>query len=70
MLTGAPDGIFIKPNDCYVIADYKNAKFTGTQDSLLPMYCVQLDAYALIGEQRGIRPFTDLCKSSRKMGHN
>lgn len=60
LLTGTPDGIFVRSDGHYVIADYKTAKFTGAQDSLLPMYQVQLNAYALIGEQRGIRPVSDL----------
>jgi hypothetical protein len=60
MLTGTPDGIFVKSDGGYVIADYKTAKFTGAQDALLPMYRVQLNSYALIGEQRGIKPVTDL----------
>ena len=60
LLTGTPDGIFRKANGGYVIADYKTAKFTGTQDSLLPIYQVQMNGYALIGEQRGIKPVTDL----------
>ncbi len=60
LLTGTPDGIFVKSDGGYVIADYKTARFTEAQDSLLPMYRVQLNSYALIGEQRGIKPVTDL----------
>lgn len=60
LLTGTPDGIFLRPDSRYVIVDYKTAKYTGTQDKLLPMYQVQLNAYALIGEQRGFKPVSNL----------
>jgi hypothetical protein len=33
-----------------LIGDYKTARFTATQDALLPMYVIQLNAYALIAE--------------------
>jgi len=60
LLTGGPDAVFIKADNSYVIGDYKTAKFTNTQDTLLPMYEVQLNSYALIGEQCGLHPVTDL----------
>jgi hypothetical protein len=59
-LTGSPDVVFTKPDKSFIIADYKTAKFTETQDELLPMYEVQLNAYALIGEQREIKPVSSL----------
>jgi hypothetical protein len=43
------------------IADYKTARYTEGQDELLPMYEVQLNAYAVIGEQTGLlRPVESL----------
>lgn len=48
LLTGAPDAIFTKGDGSLVIADYKTAKFTAGQDHLLPMYQVQLTAYAYL----------------------
>ena len=48
LLTGALDAIFERQDDTLVLADYKTAKFTGAQDALLPMYEVQLNAYAYI----------------------
>lgn len=60
LLTGMPDGIFVRRDRSYVIVDYKTAKFTGTQDELFPMYAVQLNAYALIAERCGFKPVTGL----------
>lgn len=60
LLTGTPDGVFIKSDNSYMIADYKTARYTGRQDELMPMYEVQLNAYAVIGEQRGLNPVSDL----------
>ena len=60
LLTGTPDGVFIRPDNSYVIADYKTARYTEKQDELLPMYEVQLNAYAVIGEQCGLSPVSDL----------
>lgn len=60
-LWGTPDGIFTKKDNSHVIVDYKTAKYTGTQDSLMPMYDVQLNAYAVIGEGCGlVKPVSDL----------
>lgn len=59
LLTGAPDAIFQK-NGSYFIVDYKTAKFTATQDELLPMYEVQLNAYAYIAERVGFNPVKGL----------
>jgi hypothetical protein len=60
LFTGVPDDIFYKPDKSYFIVDYKTAKFTGTQDELLPMYEVQLNAYAYIGERNGFKPVSGL----------
>ena len=55
-----PDDIFEKDDGSYFIVDYKTAKFTKNQDELLPLYTVQLNGYALIGEQVGFRPVSGL----------
>lgn len=60
LLTGAADGILRRKDDSYVIVDYKTAKITSTQDELLPMYEVQLNAYGLISENIGLGPVSDL----------
>ena len=59
LLTGMPDGIFVGPDGSFMIVDYKTAKFTANQDALLPMYDIQLNAYAIIGEQCGFASVTD-----------
>lgn len=53
-LTGVPDDIFLMEDGKYFIVDYKTARFTGNQDSLLPIYQVQLNGYALIFEKLGM----------------
>jgi hypothetical protein len=60
LLTGTPDGILIREDDSHLIVDYKTAKFTAHQDALLPMYEVQLNAYAYLGENCGYSPVTAL----------
>jgi len=53
LLTGAPDAVFELRDGSLLIADYKTAKYTGTQDELFPMYRMQLNAYAVIAERIG-----------------
>jgi len=60
LLTGVPDGIFVKTDASHIIVDYKTAKYTGTQDKLMPVYEIQLNAYALIGEEKGLHPVSGL----------
>jgi hypothetical protein len=60
LITGNPDGVFARPNGSHVIADYKTAKRTPTQDRLYPLYEAQLNAYARIGEACGLRPVSGL----------
>lgn len=60
LLTGAADGIFRRADRSYVIADFKTARFTDAQDELLPMYQVQLNAYARIAESCGLAPVSAL----------
>ncbi len=59
-LTGVPDEIFKRRDGSYFIADYKTAPFTDLQDDLLPLYDVQLNAYAFIGERCGFWPISGL----------
>jgi hypothetical protein len=59
-LRGTPDGILVMSDGSHVIVDYKTAKFTMHQDSLFPMYEVQLNSYAVIGAQNGITPVSAL----------
>jgi hypothetical protein len=59
-LTGAPDEIIRRDDGSHFIIDYKTSRFTKTQDSLLPLYQVQLNAYAYIGERQGFDPISGL----------
>jgi hypothetical protein len=59
-VTGVTDEIVQKKDGSYFIIDYKTAKFTGTQDELLPMYEVQLNCYALIAEGCDLKPVTGI----------
>ena len=60
LLRGAPDEILQKDDGSHIIVDYKTAKYTKAQDSLLPLYKVQLNAYAYIGERQGFDPVSGL----------
>ncbi|HYN89484.1 MAG TPA: PD-(D/E)XK nuclease family protein, partial [Ardenticatenaceae bacterium] len=52
-LAGTMDALFRRADGSYLIADYKTARHTAAQDRLLPMYEVQLNAYAYIAERAG-----------------
>lgn len=60
LLTGVPDEIFTLKDGSYFILDYKTAKYTETQDTLLPLYEVQLNAYAYIAEKKGLSPVKNI----------
>ncbi len=60
LLTGTPDCVLKRSDNSYMIVDYKTARYTDTQDTLMPMYEVQLNAYAYIGERCGLKPISDL----------
>jgi len=60
ILTGNPDDIFQLNDDSYHIVDYKTAKFTPKQDTLFPMYEVQLNAYAYASLHYGFHPVSKL----------
>ena len=59
-LTGTPDDIFRKRDNSYSIIDYKTARFSKYQDKLFPIYKVQLNGYALIGNKVGFNPVSSL----------
>lgn len=59
LLTGAPDELFIRDGKL-IIADYKTARYTRGQDNLLPLYEVQLNAYAKIAQELGFSPIAGL----------
>lgn len=59
-LTGMPDEIIEREDDSYLIIDYKTSRFSKAQDSLLPLYQVQLNAYAYIGKRQGFDPVSGL----------
>ena len=54
VLTGIPDLMLGLPRRRLAILDLKTARFSDHQDSLLPMYQVQLNGYALIAEGLGM----------------
>jgi hypothetical protein len=60
LLTGAVDGVFVRPDLSHIIIDYKTARYTSAQDALFPIYKTQLNAYALIGEACGFSPVSAL----------
>ena len=60
LLTGTPDGVYVRSDNSHIIIDYKTAKYTGNQDKLMPMYEVQLNGYAMIGERCNLHPVSDL----------
>ena len=60
LITGSPDAIFQKVDGSYLIADYKTARYTKTQDYLYPMYEAQLNAYGMIAKDYGLNPVSEL----------
>jgi hypothetical protein len=59
-LTGVPDAIFGNKESSYTIVDYKTARFTDAQRSLLPLYEVQVRAYATMAKAAGLKPLSSL----------
>jgi hypothetical protein len=51
LLRGTPDDVFQLRDGSVHIVDYKTGKATETQDQLFPLYEVQLNVYAFIGEK-------------------
>ena len=60
LLTGSPDGVFVREDGSHIIVDYKTSRHTKNQDKLYPMYETQLNGYALIGQECGLDPVTGL----------
>lgn len=60
LLTGSPDGVFVRQDRSHIIVDYKTSRYTDHQDRLYPMYETQLNAYARIGEECGLAPVSSL----------
>jgi hypothetical protein len=60
LLTGDVDAMFRDGQGRTFIADYKTARYTQGQDALLPVYEVQLNAYAFIAERTGWGPVKGL----------
>ncbi len=59
-LTGVPDAIFSNLDSSFTIADYKTARFTEAQRSMLPLYEVQVRAYAVLARSSGLKPLNAL----------
>jgi len=60
ILIGKPDDILKMKDGSYHIIDYKTAKYTEKQDDLLPMYEVQLNAYAYLAQKYKLTPISGL----------
>ncbi len=53
---GEADGIFKMSDGSYTIVDYKTARHSRAQRGMFRAYEAQLNAYAYIGERRGLSP--------------
>jgi hypothetical protein len=60
VLVGSADAILVRPDGSHIIVDFKTARYSAGQDELLPLYKVQLNAYASIGEVCGFSPVSGL----------
>ena len=60
LFTGVPDLFFERPDGSFAIVDYKTARYTGNQDSFMPVYQIQLNGYAYIAEKLGYKPVKEL----------
>ena len=60
ILSGVPDDVFELVDGTFFIVDYKTAKYTSNSDKLLPIYRVQLNAYAYSLPYQGIKPVSRL----------
>ncbi len=59
-IRGVTDEILQMTDNSYFIIDYKTARFTPHQDKLMPMYEVQLNSYAYIGNRTGFNPVSGI----------
>ncbi len=55
-LAGSPDDVFRMADGSVHIVDYKTARLTPSQSEYLPLYEVQLNAYAYLAERIGVAP--------------
>ncbi len=55
LLKGSPDAVWQLDDGSLFIADYKVAKWSDHQESLLPLYEYQAKAYAYLAEKNGYR---------------
>ncbi len=55
-LAGSPDDVFRMEDGSIHIVDYKTAHWTAGQKEYLPIYEVQLNAYAYLAERIGLTP--------------
>ncbi len=59
-LAGSPDDVFRMDDGSLHIVDYKTARLTPGQSEYLPIYEVQLNAYAYLAERIGLSPVRGL----------
>jgi len=59
-LRGEADGIFTMDDGSYTIVDYKTAKYTPNQESMLPVYQAQLNGYAYLGNRLEFNPVSQV----------
>jgi hypothetical protein len=59
-LRGTPDAIFRMRDGGYTIADYKTARYTPGQETLMPIYQAQLNGYAYLGNRLGLSPVSKI----------
>lgn len=59
-LRGVPDEVLQLDDGSYHIVDYKTSRLTAGQGALFPMYEVQLNAYAYIGNRTLFSPVSSL----------
>ncbi len=62
-LAGSPDDVFRMEDGSLHIVDYKTARLTPGQAEYLPIYEVQLNAYAYLAERIGLSPVRALSLS-------
>jgi hypothetical protein len=55
-LSGVPDSLFKCRDGSYCILDYKTARWSESQEALVPLYSVQVQVYAWIAEHAGFAP--------------
>lgn len=59
-LHGSPGGALMRPDQSYLLVDYKVARYTKVQQRLFPMYAARLNAYAWIGPSYRLTPVSGL----------